>query len=239
MSFVCGSPRRRQDMPSGPPLATKITICTSRLPNNTDLHVREFNQDVIKIGRLEGSSLVLKDDSVARMHAVIEVSGEQVRVIDLGSDAGTILNGVRVDKNEEVQHGDQLQIGVFTLTLRFNDRPVQIKPPMWVSPPKPDPNPNQKASEPIAPPKRDAEGFYLGGDRTPDPYAPATGDSWLVDVGQPFTKARLVISLVGNETIRAYRKGEEILVRRGDFVAWLISQDPREPLFIHLEVPRF
>ena len=51
-----------------------------------------LSQDVIKIGKLKSSHVCLDDEAVARMHAVIEVSGDEVRVIDLGSATGTMLN---------------------------------------------------------------------------------------------------------------------------------------------------
>ena len=53
--------------------------------NNQFLEAKTIAQDVIKIGKLKSSHLCLEDDTVARMHAVIEVSGSDVRVIDLGS----------------------------------------------------------------------------------------------------------------------------------------------------------
>ncbi len=76
-------------------------------------------QDVIKIGKLRSSHLCLDHDAVARMHAVIEVSGNDVRVIDLGSSSGTVLNGGRVDKNAVLSHGDTLQFGPFTVEVEI------------------------------------------------------------------------------------------------------------------------
>ncbi len=86
-----------------------------------DQHVetKTLTQDVIKIGKLKSSHLCLDDDSVARMHAVIEVSGEDVRVIDLGSGTGTGLNGQRIDKNAILNDGDVLQFGPYRLEVGF------------------------------------------------------------------------------------------------------------------------
>ena len=45
-----------------------------------------LNEPVIKVGKLASSHLRLEDDSVSRMHAVVEVnSPEDVQLIDLGS----------------------------------------------------------------------------------------------------------------------------------------------------------
>jgi hypothetical protein len=78
-----------------------------------------LSQDVIKIGKLKSSHVCLDDEAVARMHAVIEVSGDEVRVIDLGSATGTTLNGGRIDKNAMLSDGDVLKFGPYRLEVGF------------------------------------------------------------------------------------------------------------------------
>jgi TonB family protein len=78
---------------------------------------KTLSQDVIKVGKLKSSHLCLDDDAVARMHAVIEVSGSDVRVIDLGSSAGTVLNGTPVDKNASIAAGDKLAFGPYRVEI--------------------------------------------------------------------------------------------------------------------------
>jgi hypothetical protein len=78
---------------------------------------KTLSQDVIKIGKLKSSHLCLDDDAVARMHAVIEVSGNDVRVIDLGSSAGTVLNGTPIDKNASLNQGDTLNFGPYRVEI--------------------------------------------------------------------------------------------------------------------------
>lgn len=85
---------------------------------------KTLTQDVIKIGKLKSSHLCLEDDSVARMHAVIEVSGADVRVIDLGSAAGTLLNAQKVEKNAVLQNGDELSFGPYRVRIEFVMSPV-------------------------------------------------------------------------------------------------------------------
>ncbi|MGB1274773.1 MAG: FHA domain-containing protein, partial [Nannocystaceae bacterium] len=93
------------------------------------VETKTLSQDVIKIGKLKSSHLCLDDDSVARMHAVIEVSGEDVRVIDLGSGTGTGLNGQRIDKNAILSDGDVLQFGPYRLEVGFvAPQPVAAAP---------------------------------------------------------------------------------------------------------------
>jgi hypothetical protein len=88
-----------------------------------------LSQDVIKIGKLKSSHLCLDDETVARMHAVIEVSGDEVRVIDLGSATGTTLNGARIDKNAALGDGDVLTFGPYRLEVGFvRPAPVHAAP---------------------------------------------------------------------------------------------------------------
>lgn len=87
--------------------------------NNQFLEAKTIAQDVIKIGKLKSSHLCLEDDTVARMHAVIEVSGSDVRVIDLGSSTGTILNDQRVEKNAVLKHGDVLVFGPYRIEVEI------------------------------------------------------------------------------------------------------------------------
>lgn len=89
---------------------------------------RTLSQDVIKIGKLKSSHLCLDDDAVARMHAVIEVSGNDIRVIDLGSSAGTVLNGTPVDKNASVAAGDQLTFGPYRVEIAEISDAVAVSP---------------------------------------------------------------------------------------------------------------
>ncbi|MBN8614262.1 MAG: FHA domain-containing protein, partial [Deltaproteobacteria bacterium] len=68
-------------------------------------------QDIIKVGKLPSSHLRIEDENVSRMHAVIEVtSPDEVYIIDLGSAAGTIVNGKKVNKGK-LQNGDEIVLG--------------------------------------------------------------------------------------------------------------------------------
>jgi TonB family protein len=75
------------------------------------LRSETLNQDIIKVGKLASSHLRLDDESVSRMHAVIEVTGpDEIYIIDLGSNRGTVVNGQKVNKCK-LQSGDEVQLG--------------------------------------------------------------------------------------------------------------------------------
>src|SRR5215471_17249142 len=75
------------------------------------LRTETLNQDIIKVGKLASSHLRLDDESVSRMHAVIEVTGpDEIYIIDLGSNRGTIVNGQKVNKCK-LASGDEIHLG--------------------------------------------------------------------------------------------------------------------------------
>jgi TonB family protein len=96
-----------------------------------DQPVREevLAQDVIKIGKLASSHLRLDDETVSRMHAVIETTGpNEVHVVDLGSTRGTTVNGERVTK-ARLQSGDEIMFGDCRVVVTFAEgAPAQDTP---------------------------------------------------------------------------------------------------------------
>jgi TonB family protein len=75
-------------------------------------------QSVIKIGRDQKSHLRLDDESVSRMHAVIEAKPEEVQLIDLGS--GTFVNGSQVNKCA-LAGGEEIRIGNTRLVISIGE----------------------------------------------------------------------------------------------------------------------
>jgi len=86
----------------------------------------EFDQDVIKVGRLKRSHLHLDDESVGRMHAVIERTSEGYRLIDLGSESGSFLNGVQVNKNAMLPKTGTLLFGLFRVEFELDEALAQV-----------------------------------------------------------------------------------------------------------------
>src|SRR5258706_3127702 len=74
-------------------------------------------QDIVKVGKDPRSHLRVDDELASRMHAVIEVaSPDDITLIDLGNEPGTMVNGQRVNKCK-VMPGDQIQIGSTAIVL--------------------------------------------------------------------------------------------------------------------------
>jgi len=88
---------------------------TISIPGKPDVH-RTFDQDVIKIGRIPNAHLQIDDESVSRLHAVIEVAGDDVTIIDLGSSTGTFVNDERTNK-KRLSPGDRIRLGNATLVV--------------------------------------------------------------------------------------------------------------------------
>jgi len=70
------------------------------------------------IGRSEQATIRLRDDSISRKHVRIVVEGSEVRVEDLGSANGTIVNGEPI-KSASLRDGDKIQLGATTI-LKFS-----------------------------------------------------------------------------------------------------------------------
>jgi len=75
------------------------------------LRTETFHELIIKIGRATSSHLYLDDDDASRLHAMVEVAApNEVYIVDLGSRAGTYVNGARGEKTL-LQDGDEIRIG--------------------------------------------------------------------------------------------------------------------------------
>lgn len=67
-------------------------------------------QDAVVIGRDPDCSIVVPDDEISRKHVAIERTAEGVRIRDLGSMNGILLNDRQL-REAFLQHGDTFEIG--------------------------------------------------------------------------------------------------------------------------------
>lgn len=70
------------------------------------------------VGSSEAADVVVTDDSVSRVHALLEWLGGSWFVQDLGSRNGTFVNGERVQVRRAVRTGDEVRLGRARLVLR-------------------------------------------------------------------------------------------------------------------------
>ncbi|WP_437931560.1 sigma 54-interacting transcriptional regulator [Sorangium sp. So ce291] len=74
------------------------------------------------VGRSDDADVRLDTAAVSRRHAKIVVSGGEIRITDLGSHNGTVVNGERIEGSRTLGSGDVVAIGDTTLMLR-RERP--------------------------------------------------------------------------------------------------------------------
>jgi hypothetical protein len=112
----------------------KITLTFALYQNDALVRREAVTQDIIKVGKDAKSHLRVDDALASRMHAVIEVaSPEDITLIDLGNEPGTLVNGARVNKCR-IRPGDQLQIGGTRMVLERAEPVAVAAAPAPVAP---------------------------------------------------------------------------------------------------------
>src|SRR5688500_5845880 len=72
------------------------------------------------LGRVQGSDLVLRDSRASRRHVALTPADGGLRLEDLGSANGTLVDGSRVE--EALLHGGEtLDVGGVRLAVRADD----------------------------------------------------------------------------------------------------------------------
>jgi pSer/pThr/pTyr-binding forkhead associated (FHA) protein len=72
----------------------------------------------VTIGSATTADVVVADDSVSRVHALLEWLGGAWFVQDLGSRNGTFVNGERVQVRRVIRTGDEIRLGRARLVMR-------------------------------------------------------------------------------------------------------------------------
>jgi hypothetical protein len=82
------------------------------------------------IGRSPSCNLTLEDPLVSRHHARITSTPDNVKIADLGSRNGTLVNGEPLFDDHALSHNDRIRIGshemVFLEERRFLSRPLRV-----------------------------------------------------------------------------------------------------------------
>lgn len=85
-----------------------------------------LEQPSTTLGRGENAQLRFEDSSMSSEHATLEFFDGRIRLRDLGSMNGTILNGSDV-KAVELKNGDRFQLGAHEFQFVLVDRPKRPK----------------------------------------------------------------------------------------------------------------
>src|SRR5512132_3015096 len=95
----------------------KVALTFALYQNEALVRRETVTQDIVKVGKDAKSHLRVDDELASRMHAVIEVAGpEDITLIDLGNEPGTMVNGARGNKCKP-HVGDQIQVGETKIVL--------------------------------------------------------------------------------------------------------------------------
>ncbi len=76
-----------------------------------------LDHETVTIGREPSADVFLDDVTVSRNHAVISIDPSGAALRDLGSLNGTYVNRRRIEGDERLEDGDEIQIGKFRLTF--------------------------------------------------------------------------------------------------------------------------
>jgi len=88
-----------------------IPITLKVFRGNVLVRTEQFSREIIKIGRLATAHLVLDDEKISRIHAVVEVTPEGgISIIDMGTAEGTFVNGKKVSRSP-LKLGDEITVG--------------------------------------------------------------------------------------------------------------------------------
>lgn len=107
-----------------------ISRAASLIALSPDVQPAEFELDAAcEIGRAASRHIVVRRDTVSRLHAVVERLGENFVLRDCGSANGTYVNRRRIDAPYILKDRDQIALGIGPAVLRFVDPdPTRVVP---------------------------------------------------------------------------------------------------------------
>lgn len=81
-------------------------------------------REITVIGRREDCDLRIPLTEVSRKHCRLVIGGDNVRIEDLGSSNGTLVNGQRIQEST-LNPGDYLQVGPVVFAVQVNGEPAE------------------------------------------------------------------------------------------------------------------
>jgi len=86
-----------------------------------------LGEDEVVIGRSPYCSLVLDQDTLSRLHATLQIAGEDVELTDLESSNGTFLNGERIGAPVTVKPGDEIRLGTVRIWIEVASARISVE----------------------------------------------------------------------------------------------------------------
>lgn len=87
------------------------------------LNAFKLDSGTVSIGRDPAADIFIDSPGVSRLHALIQIAGNEVELVDARSSNGTFLNGNKVDR-AVLRYGDVVRVG--TEELKVVPRPVPL-----------------------------------------------------------------------------------------------------------------
>ncbi len=84
---------------------------------NGESETTSLSTGVFQLGRTADNDVVIHHDTISRVHAELTVSKHDLRIKDLHSSSGTLLNGKSCSFAKTLQSGDNLRLGLVKLTI--------------------------------------------------------------------------------------------------------------------------
>lgn len=106
---------------SGSAFLEKFSITLVVVEGGSEGTEYEVEQPRTLLGRGSDADWTFADDSMSKHHAAIEVGPKGVRVVDLGSTNGTLVNDAATDR-ADLKHGDRIQLGEHTFQCLLEPR---------------------------------------------------------------------------------------------------------------------
>ena len=98
----------------------RLVVTVPLSEDETKTYDYVFQQEEITVGRKAGSDITIPTPSVAESHAKIISRGDGFAVVDLGSEAGTTIDGQAVAPNEPTEIPDGCEIGIGPCSARVS-----------------------------------------------------------------------------------------------------------------------
>ncbi len=105
------------------------------LSSERDQKIKRLNitKNIVIMGRDSNADFCISHPSVSSHHAKITKTGNGYELEDLNSTNGTYVNGLRVKRKSIVNFGDEIQLGIKSFILNFNNNQVSIVQKGFVS----------------------------------------------------------------------------------------------------------